>query len=287
MMDRMSKGHLLEKLRAYFRGREDVAFAYLFGSVAKDRAHSESDVDIGVYFKPEGKALEYESDKRYAGEEEMWSDLDGITGRHTDMVVLNRAPSTLFSEVLHEGQKLYSTDDNLLNRLAGAVDDMAEDFRSFIFDFIKIKERSNSFSANDKARLARILDFINDQMPDFDRFAGIDQRQYEREVDIRRNLERWAETLSNASIDAAKILIASRKRAIPQTYKSIVKELAFLDNFDQDVASRLPKFSDMRNILAHEYLDLRFPVLRDFVKEAKPLYEYLLKYAKNALEKEK
>lgn len=275
---------MLKKLKKYFDGRKDVVFAYLFGSVAKNQSHSESDVDIGVYFKPATSALEYESESRYQNESGIWSDLDRLIGRHTDMVVLNRAPSTLFSAVLEEGQMIFSRDDNFLARLSGAVADLAEDFRDFISDFVKIKERSKSISPHDKVRLLRVIDFVQDQMPDFKNFADVDQKQYERDISVKRNLERWAETLANASIDIAKILIASKKRPIPQTYKSIIKELAFLDDFDENIAAKLASFSDMRNVLSHEYLDLRFAVLGKFVKEARPLYDYLIKYAKDMIQ---
>jgi uncharacterized protein YutE (UPF0331/DUF86 family)/predicted nucleotidyltransferase len=279
----MDKDVIIEKLGDYFKGRKDVVFAYLFGSVAKDQAHSESDVDIGVYFRPDSKTLEYESENRYPGESDIGSDLERLVGRQTDVVVLNRAPSTLFSAVLSEGNQIFSADENLLSRLSGAVNDLAEDFRDFIFDFVKIKERSRSLSPNDRVRLERAADFIRDQMTDFKNFAQVDQRQYERDVSLRRNLERWAETLANASIDVAKILIASKKRPIPQTYKSILKELAFLDGFDENVASKLARFSDMRNVLAHEYLDLRFALVGQFVKEGEPIFEYLLKYAQETI----
>src|SRR5262249_49804520 len=145
------------------------------------------------------------------------SEIEEITRRQTDVVTLNRAAVTLFSEILHHGMLIYSADDALRERLAAAVDDVAEDFRDFITDFGKIKERSRSLSPNDKVRLLRIIDFINDQLPDFERFAGLGQREYEQNKDIRRNVERWAETLANASIDAAKIIIASRKHPMPPT----------------------------------------------------------------------
>ena len=277
------KEELPKKLREYFKEKQDISFAFLFGSVAKNQSHTESDVDIGVYFTPATRRLEYESENRYPGESDIWSDLDRLVGRHVDMVVLNRAPSTLFSAILEEGQLIFSKDDNPSMRLSGAITDLAEDFRNFISDFVKIKERSKSITPHDKVRMERVIDFVQDQIPDFKTFANIDQKHYERDISIKRNIERWAETLANASIDIAKILIASKKRPIPQTYKSIMKELAFLDNFDEDVATKLAKFSDMRNILSHEYLDLRFAVIEEFVREGEPLYNYLLKYAKGAI----
>ena len=196
----MNKDALITKLREYFRGRADVAFAYLFGPIAKGTSHSESDVDIGVYFRPGTRALEYESEIRYPGESDIWSDLERLPGDRRTWS-LNRAPSTLFSAVIGEGSKIFSADEGLFSRLSAAVNDLADDFRYFISDFVKIKERSRSLSTNDRVRLVRLIDFVQDQMPDFKKFAGVSQKQYERDISIKRNLERWAETLANASID--------------------------------------------------------------------------------------
>lgn len=284
-MINMDKEILIKKLRKYFKGREDVAFAYLFGSVAKGRTHSESDVDIGIYFTPATRALEYEAEKRYPGEGEIRDDLDKIINREIDMVVLNRASSTLFFGVISEGVKIFSRNEKLFSRVADAVHDLAEEFSEFIFDFVKIKERSKSLSVTDRVRLERLLDFIGDQMIDFKNFSAVNQLMYEDQVSVKRNLERWAETMASASIDIAKILIASAKRPIPQTYKYILKDLAFLEGFDRNVAEKIARFSDLRNLLAHEYLDLRFALLNKFIKEAEPLFFYLINYTKRTLEK--
>lgn len=144
---------LRAKLTDYFKGREDVAFAYLFGSVIKGTTHLDSDVDIGVYFIPKTPALEYESKSEYPGESEIWSAVEKITKRETDLVVLNRAAATVFFSVLNQGVKLFSRNDHLLTRLYLAVSVLAEDFRNFVSGFLKIKERSSSLSPIDRGRL--------------------------------------------------------------------------------------------------------------------------------------
>lgn len=50
---------MLELLKGYFNRRKDIAFAFLFGSAAKDKVRKEGDVDIAVYFWPE-KDIEWE-----------------------------------------------------------------------------------------------------------------------------------------------------------------------------------------------------------------------------------
>lgn len=41
-----------ERLRCAFEGREEIIFAYVFGSTARGRTHTRSDVDVAVYVEP-------------------------------------------------------------------------------------------------------------------------------------------------------------------------------------------------------------------------------------------
>ncbi len=41
----------------------------------------------------------------------------------------------------------------------------------------------------------------------------------------------------------------------------------------------------MRNLLAHEYLDIRYAMLKKFVDESEPTYGYLIQFTKNILNK--
>jgi len=278
------KGFLVQKLSEYFKGRRDVAFAYLFGSTAKGTSHSESDIDVGVYFTPFDQGLEYESSTEYPAEDEIWSAIEHLTGRQTDLVVLNRAPATLFYAVFQTGMPLGVNDEGLRLRLYLAVSDAAEEYRDFVDDYYKISERSHSMTPIDKERLQRLVRFLETEMNDFKTFADVSQRQYEHEIGTRRNLERWAENMVNASIDIAKTLLASEKRAIPQTYKTILEGLMVLEGFTEETAKQLAQFSKMRNLLAHEYLDLRFSLLQKFVKESEPAYADLIHFVKKIME---
>ena len=71
----------------------------------------------------------------------------------------------------------------------------------------------------------------------------------------------------NSSIDMAKIILASEKKQIPETYRSIIYNLGTVDGFDQTIATSLSSFSKMRNLLAHEYLDIRFAQIEKIIKE--------------------
>ena len=276
--------NILLKLKTYFEKQENVSFAYLFGSTSSGLTHSESDIDIGLYFIPKTRELEYESELEYENEDKIWLELEKTTGKKVDMVVLNRAPSTLFYAVLQKGQKIFTRDERLLSRLYLAISSAAEDFRDFVSDFVEIRERSNSLNEIDKERLKRTLSFLEQEVSEFDIFKKIDQIQYQRDIAMKRNMERWAENIVNSSIDIAKTILASEKISIPETYRLILEKLGSVEGFDQDVAFNLSSVSKMRNILAHEYLDLRFAQLHKFAINSEAGFKYLISFTKKMIE---
>ena len=62
---------------------------------------------------------------------------------------------------------------------------------------------------------------------------------------------------------------------IPETYKNILADLAVFPGFDVAIAKRLGDSAIMRNILAHEYLDIRYKMMNSFMKDAVKIYSYI------------
>ena len=100
---------------------------------------------------------------------------------------------------------------------------------------------------------------------------------------FRRNVERWIENLVNASIDIAKILISSNKEAVPQTYREIVLRLGSIDQFSKENVKKLSSNTGLRNVLDHEYLDVKFIRISEFVSLAEYEYQRLLESTKSLL----
>ena len=281
-MDAIIEGKI-DSLKDYFSGRQDVSMAFLFGSYVNDRQTSESDVDIAVYFKPKTAALEWEESGEWGGEDEIWSDVERIIGIKTDLVVLNRAPAGLTYSVLQNGLPLVVKNESLRLRLFLAVSSAAEYFRDFVEDFWRIKQRSRSISDTDRERLIQIVDFLGAELSEYPKFSSLNQKDYGSNPDLRRNVERWVENIVNASIDAAKILLASERSRIPRTYREILEELSLLSGFDAETAKMLGRFAKLRNILAHEYIDIRFNQIQAFIRYSWPAYKTLLDFVKKIL----
>lgn len=275
----------LADLKHFFSQKPEISMAFVFGSHAKGQPISESDVDIAVYFKPIGRELEWEEERDY-NEDRLWVEIESIVGQDTDLVVLNRARSTLASEILRTGIPIIIKDRGLYLRFLLTISSAAEDFRKIIMDWWAIKERSRSLTEEDRLKLVNIADFLTTELEDSSEFTAINQSEYFSNPHKRRELERLVENIANASIDIAKTILASQKERLPDTYVKIMLSLGKLPGFDEKVAENLSNLAKLRNLLAHEYLDIRFAKIRKFLDSAADLYGYLLDFTKKFLEQE-
>ena len=254
--------------------------AFAFGSRAKGLQTTDSDLDIAVYFYPKADRLEWEEDCEYSEEDTIWSEVEKIAGKSTDLLVLNRAASTVAFAVLEEGIPLCVKDDSLYWAFYLATSSTAEDFRQFAREFWEIKQRSGSMSDIEHDRLLRIIDFLECELCDIAKFKEFKEQRYLTDSSFRRDVERWTENLVNASIDIGKILLASSHKRIPQTYREVLENLGLMEGFSTDTAQLMAKHARLRNILAHEYLNIRYKQIAFFISQAEPLFHELLTFAK-------
>jgi predicted nucleotidyltransferase len=100
---------LFQKISRTLKSEPDIAFAYLFGSVAKGRNGPLSDVDVAVYFSPEGDAR-----SRFRRQIQLTSKLNNVLERDdVDVLRLQDAPLDLAREIVEHGKLLFCHDDNL------------------------------------------------------------------------------------------------------------------------------------------------------------------------------
>ena len=180
---------LLPILKDYFSTQDDVEMAFLFGSTAKGTETINSDVDIAVYFKPKSGKTECESESFYEQENETWNDVEKIVKRKVDFVVLNRAPAILASSIIKNGEAVFIKNRFRYLDFMLKISSLAIDFREFIRDFRAIKARSHSLSLEDKDRLIKLVDFLESELKDTEKYQGLDFRTYETDREKRRSVE--------------------------------------------------------------------------------------------------
>lgn len=116
--------------------------------------------------------------------------------------------------------------------------------------------------------IARRSDFIRVQISDLGKFMTITWEVFARDRDLQRNVERLAENVANASIDIAKVLLVGEDVEMPNSYREIILRLADLGILERNLAAKIAEYAALRNILAHQYLDLRWEKIRDFLDTA-------------------
>ena len=241
-----------------------LLFGFLFGSAVAGRLRSDSDLDVAVYQASDGY-LEIEAPRDLEREADIQVALERTTQRNVDLLVLNRAPASVCAAALLSGRPVLMRDRAFYTRYFLAVTAVASDFLETERDYRAVRDRSSSLSAIDRSRLQRILDFISTELRDRDRFRNVTLDRYQGDRDLRRNLDRWVEMLINAAIDIGKMVLASERRDVPYTYGQILAELEGVERFS-DLAGRLRPLAALRNVLAHEYLELRFGRVERFVE---------------------
>lgn len=135
----------------------------------------------------------------------------------------------------------------------------------------------------DRERLIRYVDFMESEISDFLKFSKVSWKTYSTDRDLRRNLERWIENIVNCSIDMAEVILASEDKRIPTSYKGILKELGATRYFDEAFGEDIAQWANLRNILAHEYLDIRWTPINKFIQSAEPVYRKLINEIKALL----
>jgi predicted nucleotidyltransferase len=130
---------VLESMKTYLEGRDDIAFAFLFGSAARGKVRREGDVDIAVYFKPE-KEVEWEAfNKAYKGENRIALDLERLLKKEVDLVVLNRARAVIADEIIRKGKPLIIKDRGIFLDFLCIISDEAEYVRNYLMTSYKEK----------------------------------------------------------------------------------------------------------------------------------------------------
>lgn len=283
-MTKVAEAEIEQKLKEYFEKRDDVKMAFLFGSRVKGTARNVSDWDIAIYFTPVSDSIEWEESNRdYPAENEVWGAcIDILQTDNVDLVVLNRAPATI-ADTAMRGKPLVIKDRNLLLRFMLIVTREAEDYRQFVSEFYAISERSASLTQEDAENLKRTIQFMGAQLALYPDFVNLSGMEYEEDPHKRNDVERWIENIINAAIDIAKIIMGSEKKLIPPSYRETMRSAVFTLKLPEDFIEKFERWVKLRNVLAHEYLDIKWKRISDFIKNSEPYMNSFTEEAKKFL----
>lgn len=275
---------IIDKLKRYFAQHPEVLFAYLFGSSARGVETEDSDIDIAVYFNPLNKNVEYEERREYPQEAEIRFDLISMLETdNVDLVVLNQTYPVLASSIVEDGIPLVVKNENLFWEFYMLIDTEAKDFYSFVQDYWQIYQEAKSLTPQAKVRLLERTQYLDIELQEVAVFKNMTFDIYRQDKVQRRNIERWVENIANATIDIAKIILASEKKQMPKSYKDALFDFGFFFALREKEARKFSEVANLRNLLAHEYLNLLYEKIRDFLINISPFYEGLINFLKNYL----
>ncbi len=120
----------------------------------------------------------------------------------------------------------------------------------------------------DRLFILKRVDFIQAELEDLKEYKSLNFAQYNADRKLQRNLERIAENIANAIIDLCKIVLSNTTQAIPDTYRDIILKAGDLISMDHVHAGKIADIARLRNILAHQYLDIKWDALKFFIAEA-------------------
>jgi len=127
----MDREQIRQILAPYFASRLNVRMAFLFGSVERGVASTESDVDVAVYLEEEG------------AEGTLWTDIERLVGYEVDLVVLNRAPALIAWSAIR-GTPLLIRDRGFFLDYFLEISEEAESLAEFNLDFWKLRDRARA-----------------------------------------------------------------------------------------------------------------------------------------------
>ncbi len=110
--DKFEKEKVQKTLSAFFKKRDEVLLAYLFGSVAEDKQNKLSDLDIAVLV--EGDKLGKLDEQPFGYQVSAMTDLISLLKTNdVDLVILNYATPLLSHEVIKYGEVIFCRDEEM------------------------------------------------------------------------------------------------------------------------------------------------------------------------------
>ena len=113
-----------KKIKDHLYQKDEIIFAYIYGSVARNQDTRLSDIDLAIYIdedkKPSAGPFGYRSD--------LIAELQPLAGNDIDLIILNDASNLLAYNVFKEGSLLFNKDPDLRTRVQAKTVDKYLDF---------------------------------------------------------------------------------------------------------------------------------------------------------------
>jgi uncharacterized protein YutE (UPF0331/DUF86 family) len=114
----------------------------------------------------------------------------------------------------------------------------------------------------------------------------IDWKVYQSERSKRLEIERWVESLINATLDISKMLLTIRGEEIPETSREVLFRIGSHIYSREAEAETFSELARIRNTLAHRYLDMKWGDIKRFVEIAIRVFPPFFDFIKKEIERD-
>jgi uncharacterized protein YutE (UPF0331/DUF86 family)/predicted nucleotidyltransferase len=238
----------------YFGARPDVAAVYLFGSVARGTAHTESDVDIGVLYQSR-KAPTLMA-QPFAEE----ADLAEQLARPVQIIAMNGAPADLVHRILRDGILVLEQDKS--RRIAFEVQS-----RNEYFDILPMLRayRETSHVVTDADLIPKKLAFIQTCLTELRTLARVDRIAVD--VKERRFVEHTLQICIQAVQDVASHIVSDQRLGEPSANVALFTLLVQAGWLREETAQFLRSAVGFRNVLVHGYTVVDPQIVRTVLEQ--------------------
>jgi uncharacterized protein YutE (UPF0331/DUF86 family)/predicted nucleotidyltransferase len=237
--------------RALDERADGIVSAYVFGSHAEGRAHSESDVDVGVLFD---YAAHTSKTDRFEQRVELTSVLiHALHDNAVDVVVLNDAPATLGRRIVTHGLRAFCVDDEADRAFVRDVQLCAVDLDLWLRRMRTLKleaSRTRTSLVERLTELRRHLDHLHALCP-----RVRDATSLEADLSLHNDVLFSLLSVCQLVIDIAGELSSCRGDRF-EDYTQAVRNLSRDSRFPADVVRVLERLPGFRNVLIHAYVAL-------------------------------
>ena len=138
----------------------------------------------------------------------------------------------------------------------------------------------------DKSKIVPYVDYLEKELQFLSGYEKeIDWKVYQSQRSKRLEIERWVESLINATLDISKMLLTIEGGEIPETSREVLFRIGSHIYNKEEEGEVFSELAKIRNTLAHRYLDMKWEDIKRFLQIAPQLYPPFLNFIKNEIEK--
>lgn len=221
----------METIKNYLYKRNEIIFAYLYGSFVKGTNNKESDLDIAIYIDENQKP----ASSKYGYRSYLISEIQAFKTKDIDLIILNESPNLITFNVLKEGRLLFSKSNKIHNA-----------FKKRIMDNYTDRNKYNLFKTK-LNKLNRNIELLN-------QYKGIPFSNLNNNINKIWTIERGIQLCLKLMLDIGKYILL-RKDIAGKDNEEILQKLIEQNIIPKRLGENIIEMEIMNLIENHNSLE--------------------------------